>query len=282
MQPFRLRCRSGFLLVGVVRGVLPALIVPDVDAVCRFIGFGQLQEPEVKTVEVQALQLDAEEIPVPLGQLARLVVQDAVVALLLLAEPLRDQHLRCRVSELLQRLPARVPGQDGEALVHDDRRHIAALPDALRHGVHRLVVLSRVPFVGPDLSDRHGPQFHARRPFLGFAGGARDGVLTNFAGLIPGAPIQMSPQHGQVTKTSASPHFGHRNVFVIFLGTIIVSLISFCGFFVRPRPRAWPWRSRVVRSRARPGLVSNSDRGPACLVRSVSVFALRPFSAGGS
>ena len=50
----------------------------------RFIGAGELQEAEVEAVEVQAIQLDAEKTPVPIGQLAGLVVQDAVFALLLL------------------------------------------------------------------------------------------------------------------------------------------------------------------------------------------------------
>ena len=51
---------------------------------CRFIVAGQFQQTEIKAVEVQAIQLDAEKTPVPIGQLAGLVVQDAVFALLLL------------------------------------------------------------------------------------------------------------------------------------------------------------------------------------------------------
>lgn len=123
-----------------------------------------IQQSEVKSSEIQSLQLAAQQILVPLCNLAGLVVEDAVLALLLLAQTLGNEDFRRGVPEPGQCLVARVAREDDHLLIHHDGRDVAALPDALRHRVHRAFVPPRVVLIRPDILQPHRLELHRAPP----------------------------------------------------------------------------------------------------------------------
>lgn len=143
-----------------LRRFIIKVVLGDLRRRCRCFRAG-VQQTEVEALKIKALQLDLEQVGVPLGDLAGLVVQDAVLPLLRLAEPLRLDDLDLVPSQLLDGLVSGVSGEDHARLVYDDGRAVPALPDALRHGVHGLVVPPGVPFVRLDLVDRQRLQLQS-------------------------------------------------------------------------------------------------------------------------
>ena len=119
------------------------------------------QQPEVEAFKIKAVQLDLQQLRVPLGDLAGFVVQDAVLPLLRFAEALDLADLRLVPAQLLQSLVSGVPGQDHACFVDDDGRAVPALPNTLRHCVHGAVVPPGIAFIRLDFFKRQRLQLQA-------------------------------------------------------------------------------------------------------------------------
>jgi hypothetical protein len=140
-----LKLRRGVVGDGKVR---PEVMQNGVD-----LGRVEAGQHEIKTLLLEQLgqlgELPCEDVAVPTGVLAELVVGDCEQALLRVGEPdgldrrhhLQAEQLRCRE-------PA-MPGQDHVLLVDDDRLEIAGAPDARGDPLHlALGALAGVARVG--------------------------------------------------------------------------------------------------------------------------------------
>lgn len=109
----------------------------------------------------QGFELDLQQAAVPLRELRRAVVGEAVRADLLGRELLRDVHRNFVEGELLGCLVAGVPAHDDPVPVHHDRLAEPEVADRLRHRVHRRIIVAGVGLVGVDRVDRLHFNFHS-------------------------------------------------------------------------------------------------------------------------
>ena len=118
-------------------------------------------QAQVEAVELQVVELEAEQPLVPLGVLARAVVHQPVGLGLRRGEAAGDVHRHLGQPELARRLEPRVPGEDHHLLVDDDRLAPAELLQRGRDGRDRALVPPRVARVGDELLERKGDDVHS-------------------------------------------------------------------------------------------------------------------------
>ena len=105
---------------------------------------------QVEAVELQVVELEAEEPLVPLGVLARAVVHEAICLRLRRGEAAGDMHRRLGPPELAGRLEAGVTGEDHHLFVDDDGLPPAELLQRSGDGGDRAFVPARVAGVGDE------------------------------------------------------------------------------------------------------------------------------------
>jgi len=176
-------------------GVGQPLLHAGVEQHGQLVGVEAEQRP-VDAGLLELGQLDGQQLHVPVGQLRRLVVGDAVCPHLLGCEVAGDVHRHLLQPELLGSLPAGVPADDDAVAVHDDRLAETEAADALGDGLHGVVVEAGVLLVGTDLCD--GTHLGLHDTLLGVCV-----VRVNLATRLPAAGIAaLSPRRGPGRPTS--------------------------------------------------------------------------------
>ena len=148
-----------------VPGTSSGSVRPSCTPGSRILARSSLREAEQRQVEVHVLegrQFDRQQVVVPVGQVGRLVVGDAV------GLDLRGRQVRGHVDrhllqpELLRGLVACVAADDHAVGIDDNRLAEAELLDRSCHGVHGSVILAGIAQVGFDVREIPEINFHRR------------------------------------------------------------------------------------------------------------------------
>ena len=113
------------------------------------------QERQIKLRVFQILQFAGEHVEVPFCDLAGLIVCDPICLHLFRGKIRRHMDRDFLQTELYGRFEARVAANDNHVAVHDDRGSPAELLDRFCNRVHRVVVKTRVLFIGSDIGNFH-------------------------------------------------------------------------------------------------------------------------------
>jgi hypothetical protein len=109
------------------------------------------QYVHVEAALAQLIELDGQDLQIPLGQFTGLVVRQPVGPRLFGREIGGHMHRHLGQSQLLSGLPPRVAGDDHAIGIDDDRLAEAKLGETGRHGFHRMVVDPWIALIGADV-----------------------------------------------------------------------------------------------------------------------------------